>query len=131
VDPNNALMESTMTQSQVYSQPMIHDQGETTAGMNKPLPSDFIPGERDVICGRGRMVKDHLGNAAFRKLTERVADRYHAADSKLEKSMIVSQIVKLVKAESSPAGGGFVKLEKDGQWYEVGDLHAREKVGQR
>lgn len=120
-----------MTQSQVYSQPMIHDQGETTAGMNKPLPSDFIPGERDVICGRGRMVKDHLGNAAFRKLTERVADRYHAADSKLEKSMIVSQIVKLVKAESSPAGGGFVKLEKDGQWYEVGDLHAREKVGQR
>jgi hypothetical protein len=124
-------MESTMMQSQVYIQPMICDQGETTAGMNKPLPSDFIPGACDVICGRGRMVNDHPGNAAFRELTEKVANRYHAVDSKLEKSTIISRIVQLVKAESSPAGGGFVKLEKDGQWYEVGDLYAREKVGQR
>ena len=46
-------------------------------------------------------------------------DRYQEATSKLEKTIIVSQIVQTVRSNSPQ--GGFVKLEQDGRWYEVGD----------
>jgi hypothetical protein len=94
-----------------------------------PLPLDFVPGERDVICGRGRNARDHPGNVAFRKFIEKEVERYVTADSKTDKSIIVLEIVKSVRAQSP--GGGFVKRRENGQWFEVGMHDAREKVGQR
>ena len=53
--------------------------------------------------------------------------QYSAAKCKYEKSKIVSFIVSTVRKSS--LHGGFVK-SIDGAWFEVGDRHAKEKVGQ-
>jgi hypothetical protein len=48
--------------------------------------------------------------------------------TKLEKSYILSDVVEKVRANSGV--GGFVKKDKEGRWYEVGDFLAREKTSQ-
>ena len=55
-------------------------------------------------------------------------ERYRAADTKLFKSTIVSDIVDAVRVKSPE--GGFIKMGPGDVWYRVSDHHAREKVGQ-
>ncbi len=50
-------------------------------------------------------------------------ERYSQAGSKTAKSVIVSEIIDVIRR----AGGNFCK-NKRGVWFEVGDHHAREKV---
>jgi hypothetical protein len=91
------------------------------------LPSSFTPGPLDVICARGKKALQHSGNQRLRVIREMNVERYSAASSKIEKSLIVSSIVDSIR-EASP-NGGFVK-EINGVWYEVGSKIAREKCGQ-
>eukprot|EP00934_Nitzschia_sp_Nitz4_P000270 Nitzschia sp. Nitz4//scaffold79_size90958//30334//31225//NITZ4_005017-RA/size90958-augustus-gene-0.168-mRNA-1//1//CDS//3329558225//270//frame0 len=91
------------------------------------LPSTFVPGDLDVICARGKQAKSHPGNVRYQQIIENYMDRYVAANSKLQKMSIISEIVAKIRFASPK--GGFVKL-KDGCWYEVGDHFAREKVSQ-
>jgi hypothetical protein len=85
--------------------------------------------EDDVICGRGKHCFCHPGNQKFRKLVETFLPAYAKASCKVEKSVVVSNIVDAVR-RSSP-NGGFVKQDEvSGNWMEVGDHLAREKVGQ-
>jgi len=93
----------------------------------KPLAEGFRPGSLDVICARGNQAFNHAGNKRFRAIVESYLEEYSKATSKVEKSVVVSTIIDLVR-EASP-NGGFVK-EENGRWYEVGDQIAREKVGQ-
>lgn len=95
-------------------------------GMRRLAPS-FRPGSFDVLCARGKLAYDHEGNRRFRALVKQHQKQYSAATCKYEKSKIVSFIVSAVR-NASPQGG-FVK-NIDGSWYEVGDRHAKEKVGQ-
>lgn len=82
------------------------------------LPSDFLPGSRDVICGRGRSIWKSVGNIYFRRIILDSMDEYSAAETRAEKSSILSRIVSEVRKESP--NGGFVKLDaKTGQWFEV------------
>ena len=93
------------------------------------LAEDFVPGENDVICGRGRRCYNHVGNERFRKFVESYLERYSNAGTKLEKSYILSEIVTHIR-KLSP-NGGFVKKDPDtGRWSEVGDFLAREKTSQ-
>ena len=92
-----------------------------------PLPSGFSPGPLDVICSRGKEAKTHLGNEKFLSVVESYTKEYSQATSRVRKSILVSRIVDQVRDQSP--NGGFVK-EEGGRWYEVGDLLAREKVGQ-
>lgn len=103
---------------------------------NKPLGHSFQPGPHDVICGRGKSVFWHDGNQEFRRYIDENADRYRRARSKLDKSLIVIEIVDCIRSNSP--NGGFVKQIKprgeasilDGpHWVEVGDALAREKTG--
>ena len=96
------------------------------------LGSNYEPGPYDVICARGNEAWNHPGNRYFRSLIEEAHPRYLKATSKPERSIIVSQVVESVRRK----GTGFVKYEKgfgdnkdDGQWIEIGDHLAREKVG--
>lgn len=100
------------------------------AGQNMTaLPLDFVPGENDVICGRGRKAFSHIGNERFRRLVEGRLAEYSSASSKLEKSYILSDIV--VEVRQISPNGGFVKRDtQSGRWYEVGDFLAREKTSQ-
>jgi len=93
----------------------------------KALAEGFRPGPMDFICARGNQAYNHAGNKRFRAIVESYLEEYSKATSKVEKSVVVSTIIDLVR-EASP-NGGFVKKEK-GRWYEVGDQIARDKVGQ-
>jgi hypothetical protein len=88
------------------------------------LPPDFEVTPYTVMCGRGKMCFESVGNRRFRILVQCHLTRYSVAETKGEKTRIVSDIVDMVRQ----AGGAFVK-GKEGCWYEVGDVVAREKVG--
>lgn len=90
----------------------------------KQLAREFQPGPKDVICRRGKTAFNH--NKHFRELVQSHLEKYSKASSKLEKSLVVSDIVDTIR-EGSP-NGGFVRCI-DGVWYEVGDSIAREKCG--
>lgn len=94
----------------------------------RQLPDGFQPGDFDVICGRGRNVFNHMGNERFRTIVSGYLDRYNQANSKLEKSFILSEIVTLVR-ESSPNGGFVKKNPKTGKWMEVGDFLGEFMIG--
>jgi len=88
----------------------------------------FQPGPLDVICARGKAAHKHEGNVRFRDLVNHFREEYAAKKtSKQQKSKIVTRVVNTIR-QASPHGG-FVK-EINGNWYEVGDRSAKEKVGQ-
>jgi hypothetical protein len=91
------------------------------------LPSDFVPGTHTVICGRGKSCSKSPGNKHLRSLVNSHLTPYSMAKNKAEKSIIVSAIVDRVR-EDSPVGA-FIKQEDDGEWWEVDDSFAREKIG--
>ena len=93
----------------------------------RPLAPDFIPGPYDVICARGKAASSHPGNVRFRQIIQDFKPRYCKAPTKLEKSLLVSDVVEAVRGCSPD--GGFVK-KFGNQWCEVGDSVAREKIGQ-
>jgi hypothetical protein len=79
-----------------------------------------------VVCGRGNGIynSNHVGNRRFRSLASMFIERYSQANTRMAKSAIISEITVVIRQ----AGGNFCKYKK-GVWLEVGDLHAREKVG--
>jgi hypothetical protein len=83
----------------------------------------FQPSTYSVVCGRGKESFNHAGNRHFRFLTSTFIEKYSRADSKAAKSAIVSQIITLIHQ----ADGQFCKFQS-GEWFEVGDHLAREKV---
>jgi len=91
-----------------------------------PLPTNFVPGPFDVICGRGAKVKLHPGNVLFRKKIQESLKAYADADSKIHKSLVVSAVVEFFLGHGT---GRFVKQSGD-MWYSVSDSLAREKTGQ-
>jgi hypothetical protein len=91
------------------------------------LAADFTPGPYDCICARGKAAANHAGNVRFRSLIHRFKNAYAQANTKVEKSLVVSEIVDAVRGMSPR--GGFVK-KFGNTWYEVGDSAAREKIGQ-
>ena len=103
---------------------------ESSTGIAVPRPLGREPGPTDVICARGKRALNHEGNRRFRQLVEHHMEAYSQASTKMEKSLLVSQIIDSIRYAEPP--GGFLR-ERDDQarsWYEVGDAVAREKVGQ-
>lgn len=94
------------------------------------LGKHYEPSLTDVICGRGRKAWEHPGNARFRSLLASHVDEYREAKSKLDKSLLVSQLMEQVEEGNPP--GQFIKHSKQqgGQWTTVSLDTAREKVGQ-
>ncbi|KAL3924660.1 MAG: hypothetical protein SGILL_000912 [Bacillariaceae sp.] len=91
------------------------------------LPDDFEPSPYSVLIGRGKSCTEATGNKRLRVIVSTFLEEYtNAVDSRIEKSIIVSKIVDMVR-DACPQGG-FVKQE-DGAWFEVSDHVARERVG--
>lgn len=91
-----------------------------------PLPLDFEPTPYTVLCGRARECFESEGNRRFRVLCNLHLEDYLNAPGKLEKSRIVTKIMRIIR-QSSPVGA-FVSFE-NGRYYEVSQRTAREKVG--
>ena len=109
----------------------LHDT-VTSSRVASPSPApatslgfNFAPGPNDVVCARGKEAFLHPGNKMFRQLVEGFTQRYESAPNKAQRSCIVSDIIEKVRS----MGNGFVRKEKDGEWREVGDTVASEKVG--
>lgn len=94
------------------------------------LPDGFVPGEMDVIVGRGKVCYKHSGNQKLTRMVQAVLGTYSSSEAtKKSKSDLIKGIMVQIR-EGSP-DGGFVKFDNDaGQWFEVGDRIAREKVSQ-
>lgn len=94
-----------------------------------PLPADFQPGEFDVICSRGKVAMNHVGNRIhFQETINNHVERYLQAKTRNERSLMIIEVVDLVRSRSP--SGGFVKFcDKQNCYVEVGDARAREKVG--
>jgi len=91
----------------------------------KTLPPAFEPNNYTVISGKGKFYYDFVGNRRFRLMVQMRLDRYDEAETKSEKSKIVSEVVKAVRS----SGGHFARYDETNcQWHEVGDRLAREKT---
>ena len=96
----------------------------------KILPGDFVPGPNTVICAKGKDAKIHPGNVWLRALVKEHLEEYSGCTSKLDRSFLVSKIIKTIKRGGASGSGMFVR-KVHGTWYDVGDRNAREKVGQQ
>jgi hypothetical protein len=88
------------------------------------LADDFVPGPGFVICAKGKQAKQHPANRLLRSLVHAKLKEYSDCPSKLERSFIVSVILKKIRQN-----GGFVR-NINGQWYDIGDRNSKEKIGQ-
>ena len=88
----------------------------TSAGVPMPL---------DVVMGSEKFAQNHTGNAAYQFLIYEQQDRYDRADSRIEKTLIASEIVMAVKDY-----GGRFWMRKQGVsgWVVMDDWVARAKV---
>ena len=79
----------------------------------------------DVLLGRGGFTNHFPGNRHFRKLIVQYQIPYFQA-SKADKPKIADEIVRVIRNSN----GRFLKKISSGEWRDVGDTRAREKVSQ-
>jgi hypothetical protein len=82
-----------------------------------------VPSKFDILCGQSRICASHTGNRRFQVVLDIYAPKYDGATSKQEKMMITKEIVSCIHQ----AGGRFLKYT-DGQWEEISNVTARDKV---
>lgn len=93
-----------------------------------------VPGEHDVMFGRGGGTNNHSGNIKFRQLCHEHKFKYLAA-SKVDKPKVAREVVSIWRS-LVPPGRFLTKAARDkskGQdvlWHDVGDQKAREKASQ-
>ena len=79
----------------------------------------------DVLCGRDKISHAHIGNKRFLTIIKNNREAYQNAPSRESKTRLSSQIVSTIRDR----GGRFLKCdEATGEWNDVGDAAAREKV---
>ena len=81
-----------------------------------------VPTHSDVLFGRGKPYREHIGNMRLFNLLDDNLDRYAQASLK-GKSAVIAEMVVLIQQR----GGRFLKQEK-GVWVKNTDKLAKEKV---
>lgn len=93
-----------------------------------PLPDNYQPTDYDIVCGRGKGSYNKPGNRRFRAMVKAHIGDYLLARSRLDKSAVLSTIMDRVRSQND-GQVRFVSLDENGQWMEISDEQAREKVG--
>jgi hypothetical protein len=78
------------------------------------------PNNADVCGGKGQVIQSSPGNVAMRKLLESTIDEYNHAESRNDKSKIISRIVKEIQTsggKKSRVPGKFLNQHESGLWY--------------
>ena len=138
----SSIIRSSQTQGNniVFFNPVIIEEVSAVTGIAAPekemttLPENFTPSPFDVICCRGRKAKTHPGNIYFQSLIQQNVEKYANAKDKITKTIIVSEIIDKIRERATNddgtfIGGSFVK-QTGGQWFDIGDVSTRERVGQ-
>lgn len=84
----------------------------------------LAPASCDILCGKDKTYNKHQGNQIFREIIVSYQDVYSQAGTKQDKMNITKEIVQNLQGEF---GARFLKLHK-GQWQEISDQMARDKV---
>lgn len=85
------------------------------------------PNSNDVLCGRGFAINSHDGNIQFRVIvSERKKEYLNSNTKKLEKAYIAANIVRTIRGMQP--SGRFLKKDKVGLWFDIGDAKAIKKV---
>jgi hypothetical protein len=82
------------------------------------------PEDHDVLCGRGRGQRDHLGNSMFLDLIRENLDKYGEA-IKGDKMNVVLRVIETIRSRN----GRFLEKLEDG-WRDIGDAKAIIKTSQ-
>jgi hypothetical protein len=117
-----------LSKYQVTVPPAIAHLSASKLGDLTPLPSDYTPGEFDVVCGRGKGSYNAPGCKKLRALIREYIPEYVAARSKFDKTTVLSQIVDAIQSQNNHTAK-FVKKDASGAWCEISNDQAREKVG--
>jgi hypothetical protein len=91
------------------------------------LTASFAPSSDTIICGRGKAAYTAQGNRRLKIIVTQYFQQYSESRKRIDKSAIVSRVVNMVKQVAAPEVA-FVKFEQ-GQWWQVEDGVAHEKVG--
>lgn len=89
---------------------------------------NYTPAGKTVVCGRGNVCANSPGNKRLKSLVKTWLQQYSQAKTKVDKSAIVSCILRDVKRAAFPEPA-FVKPTEDKVYCEVTDAFAREKIG--
>jgi hypothetical protein len=112
----------------------IHNSMQYTSRRSKAyLAQGYAPEQYDIMCGRGDACFRHPGNVTFRHVVDNHLDRYYTATCKMEKSLIVKDILDAVsRSYSTFQPIKFIRFDTQRQlWYEIGDKATVQKVGQK
>lgn len=91
-------------------------------------PTCTEPHLNDVLCGRGGMTNQHVGNAHWRSLVA-ANKRLYLKLPKRQKMLVSESIVKAVRSQDPP--GRFLKLDRQTKiWTDIGDRKAASKTSQ-
>ncbi len=114
-------IQSTLTQEKPHDkQRNCHDNNNVRA-----LPADFFLTPYCVIIGKGKIIKENLGNKRLRILASIFLPKYSNSNDKRSKTLVVNEVIRSIQS----AGGSFVRKESDGRLYRATDQAVREKIG--
>ena len=82
-----------------------------------------LPGEKDILLGRGRNFRHHPGNVRFHRIIEMHEAQYENS-SRYRKQLLSDAVLNLVKQD----GARFLKKKSGCGWLEVSDEISRERV---
>lgn len=90
------------------------------------LPNDFLPGPKDILCGRGNVFSNHEGNRYFGRIIRANLKEYIKAANRPEKIKVVDDILLEIREH----GARFAKVDNTTkQWFQLNDVQAHQKVG--
>jgi hypothetical protein len=106
----------------------------------RKLPHDFEPSSYSVIIGRGKKIRETVGNQRLRVIVSSFLPEYSTAkENRATKTRLVDKVMDLIKSacqvSNCNCGGkrcrriAFVRQTKNGHWFEVCNNVAREKIG--
>lgn len=89
----------------------------------------LIPGQNDVLLGRGTPINNHEGNINYRNIVRYYKDGYLAARSNYEKYLITMEVRQRIKNLYPP--GRFIRKDSNtNTWIEVDDKETKNKISQ-
>lgn len=84
----------------------------------------LVPGELDILLGRGRGAQNHKGNIHYRNVVETFRARYEQIPQKGAKTQLIREVVAVIYDN----GGRFLKQDRFNRWIPVDPEVARDKV---
>jgi hypothetical protein len=153
----NEIVPSLLHQQTTTTMPKPIKSNDNKNDQERELPHDFVPSSYSVIIGRGKKIRETVGNQRLRVIVSSFLTEYsNAKDNRAAKTKLVNKVMDLIKAacqesdcdcDSDCNCRGDIKCRRiafvrqsqsqrsndnggqQQQWYEVKNSVAREKIG--